>query len=198
MPFAAVGAAAAVVGAGVSVAGALKGGADQSGAISEGRQQALEAVQPWVTTGTTANTQQANLLGLNGQPAADTAMKSFQASPGYGYQVQQGLQAVDAGAAARGTLVSGSTIRGEETLGSNLANQDFGNYMTRLNSLSNLGEAAGVNQAGTDTSAAGAQANIAGTEGKNITNALTGLFGSGSSSFGGGSGGSGVIDSGTF
>lgn len=200
MPFAAVGAAAAVVGAGVSVAGALKGGAGQSGAISEGRQQALEAVQPWVTTGTTANTQQANLLGLNGQPAADTAMSTFQASPGYGYQVSEGLRAVDAGAASRGTLISGSTLKAEQTLGSNLANQDFGNYMQRLNSLSTLGESAGVTQAGTDTSAAGAQAKIAGTEGTNITNALTGLFGAGSSgsSFGSGGGSGGFVDSGTF
>jgi hypothetical protein len=170
---AAVGATAAVAGAGVQVAGALKG----SSAISQGQQQANAAVQPWVTSGTAANTQQANLLGLNGQPSADAAMKSFQASPGYGYQVQQGLQAVDAGAASRGTLVSGSTIKGEETLGSNLANQDFGAYMGRLNSLSTLGQNSGVNQAGTDTSAAGAQANIAGNTATGLSNTLSSFAG---------------------
>jgi hypothetical protein len=170
---AAVGATAAVAGAGVQVAGALKG----SSAISQGQQQANAALAPFSTTGVQADTQSANLLGLNGQPSADAAMKSFQASPGYQYQVQQGLQGVDAGAAARGTLVSGSTIKGEETVASGLANQDFGNYMSRLNSLSNFGITAAGGQASTDTSAAGAQANIAGNTATGLSNTLSSFAG---------------------
>jgi hypothetical protein len=184
--------------AAVSVAGSAITANSQSDAISKGQQQANARVQPWVTTGTGANTQQADLLGLNGQPAADTAVKSFQASPGYGYQVSEGLRAVDAGAASRGTLVSGSTLRAEQTLGSNLANQDFGNYMTRLNTLSTVGANAASGQASTDTSAAGAQAKITGAEGKGITDAISGAFGSNSMSSLFSSGSSGNIDQGSF
>lgn len=197
MPFAAVGgaiAAGAATAAGAGAVGAAAAGAlasgvigavgskiaggKQSGDISQGQQQANAVLGPYSTTGTQADTQSANLLGLNGQPAADAAMKTFQASPGYGYQVSEALRGVDAGAAARGTLVSGSTIKGEETQASNLANQDFGNYMQRLNSLSNFGITAAGGQASVDTSAAGAQANIAGAQTAGITNSLSSFAGS--------------------
>jgi hypothetical protein len=189
MPF---GAAAAAVAGGVASAAAgsiISGmtGSKQSGAISDGQMQANAVLAPYSDTGVKSNTRTADLLGLNGQPAADTAMSSFQASPGYQYSVDQGLRAVDAGAAAKGMLRSGATLKAEQTLGSNLADQDFGNYITRLNSLSNFGITAAGGQASTDTSAAGQQASIYGNEGSNIskavgggvTNALTGLGTSG-------------------
>lgn len=185
MPFAAVGAAvaggvaSAAVGAGISALTA-KG---QSGAISSGQAEANAALAPYSATGVQSNTQQSNLLGLNGQDAADKAMGTFQSSPGYDYQVQQGIRGVDAGAASQGMLHSGATLKAEETLGANLANQNFQQYYNNLNSLSNFGITAAGGQASTDTSAAGAQAGIIGAEGKNvstaigggITNALTGL-----------------------
>jgi hypothetical protein len=173
VPFGWVAAGSALVG----TAASLAKGSGQSGAISDGQQQANAAVQPWVTTGTAANTRQADLLGLNGQPAADTALAGFKASPGYGYQVEQGLRAVDAGAAARGMLRSGATLKAEQTLGNNLADQDFGNYIDRLNKLSTTGESAGVNQASTDTGAASNQASIYGSTVNGVSNSLTGALG---------------------
>ena len=92
--------------------------------------------RPWTTTGQPANADQADLLGLNGQPAADAAMAKFQQSPGYQWQLGEGLRAVDAGAASRGILRSGATIKAEDTFGQGLANQDFGNYWNRLQQLS--------------------------------------------------------------
>lgn len=159
-----------VVGAGISAA---TGGA-QSGAISSGQQQANAVLAPYSSTGVQSNTQTANLLGLNGQPAADAAMSTFQSSPGYQYDVTQGLRAVDAGAASQGMLRSGATLKAEQTLGTNLADQDFGNYVSRLNSLSNYGITAAGGQASTDTSAAGQQASIYGNEGSNISKAVGG------------------------
>ena len=87
--------------------------------------------------------------------------------------------AIDNGAASTGTLRSGNTIRAEETLGSNLANQDFSNYCNRLSGLATSGLTAtnALGQAGlssanqiasTDTSAATAQANIAGNTSSTI------------------------------
>lgn len=175
MPFAAVagGVASAAVGAGI---GALTK-SSASGSISEGQQQANAALQPWVTSGTAANTQQNNLLGLNGQPAADTAMQSFQSSPGYAYDVQQGIAGVDAGAASKGILTSGQTIKAEQTEGTNLANQNFQQYYNNLNGLSSQGVSAAGGQAGTDTSAAGQQASLTNGLGGTLGNSLGGVAG---------------------
>lgn len=167
------GVASAAVGSGIS---ALSG-SGQSGAISTGQQQANAVLAPYSNTGVQANTQTANLLGLNGQPAADAAMSTFQSSPGYQYQLSQGLKAVDAGAAATGMLRSGSTMQAEQTLGNNLASQDFGNYVSRLNGLSNYGITAASGQSSTDTSAAGQQASIYGNTANGLSSAAGGVLG---------------------
>lgn len=170
MPFGWVSAGAAVVG----TAASLAKGSGQSGAISSGQQQANAVLAPYSETGVKSNTATADLLGLNGKDAATTAMGNFTASPGYQYSVDQGLRAVDAGASAKGMLRSGATLKAEQELGNNLANQDFGNYISRLNSLSNYGITAAGGQASTDTSAAGQQASIYGNEVSNISNAVGG------------------------
>jgi hypothetical protein len=183
MPFAAAGAVAA---AGIG----LVGSAMQSSAVSKGQSQALAAQQqalqqertdlgPWRTTGGQALGQTADLLGLNGQPAADAAMSTFQQSPGYQWQLGQGLRAVDAGAASQGILRSGATIKGEETYGQGLANQDFTNYYNRLAGISGQGLTAAGDlvkeqqtsanaQSGIDTGAANAQSSIYGDIAKNL------------------------------
>jgi len=190
----------------------LIGGALQSGAVDgansenaalqrQARQIAGQNYQndrgnvaPYISTGQGALTQQNALLGLGGQDAANTAMSSFQASPGYAYQVQQGLRGVDAGAASRGMLRSGATLKAEQTLGSNLANQDFGQYFGRLNSLSGMGlQGAGLDnqataiyngvlsgstnqQAGMNANAAGTQASIYGAQANALGGTVNGAI----------------------
>ena len=140
-------AAGSAIAKGVGQSGDVSAGAAQANALS---QQAINTAttnynndranaQPFITQGTGAVGRLGDLLGLNGQAAADSGMAAFQASPGYGYQVQQGLRAVDAGAASQGMLNSGATIKAEQTLGSNLTNQDYGNYLGRLNTLAGIG-----------------------------------------------------------
>ena len=185
MPFTA-----AAIGAGISAAGSIAGGLLQKSAVSQGQSQATGAIQqgiqtatnqlsPWANTGVTANTQESNLLGLNGQPAADTAMSTFQSSPGYQFQLTQGLRGVDAGAAAAGMLRSGATLKGEQEFGQGLANTTFNNYWNQLQQLSGNGlTAAGgiasaatggaTNIANTDIGAAGADASIYGNIAKGI------------------------------
>lgn len=199
MVAAAIGAAAAVASAATSVAGAVGGGGSQSGDISAGQAQANAAQQqaydeyntnetPFISTGQSALSGLADADGLNGATGYANALSSFQASPGYQYQVSQGLSAIDNGAASRGTLRDGNTVRAEQQLGSDLANQDFGNYVGRLNTLTTLGQTAtsalgsagvttGSGIAGTDTSASTAQAKIAGNTSGSITNALSSLAG---------------------
>jgi hypothetical protein len=181
VPFLPAGVGAAVAGGvaagAIGVAGNAIVGGLKSGDVAAGAGAANAVLAPYSTTGVQSDTQQANLLGLNGQPAADAAMSTFQASPGYQYDLTQGLKAVDAGAASKGLLRSGATIKAEQAYGSNLADNEFSNYVGRLNSLTNFGVTAAGGQASTDTSAGAAQANIAGTAGTGITNSLSGLAG---------------------
>jgi hypothetical protein len=215
MGAAAVGAAAAVASTGISAATALSGSGKQSSAISgaSAAAQAVDAqtratgqanydasianVQPYIGAGQNALMQYANINGLNGADAANAAMANFQASPGYQYQLDQGLKAVDAGAASQGLLRSGATLRAEQTLGNNLANTDFGNYVGRLNSLSNVGlqgaqlyngatttfdnllSGVGTSETGTLTSAGTQQASIAGNQSKQLGDAANALIGNG-------------------
>lgn len=185
---------AAVAGGVASVAGSAISGSQQSGAISDASgasvaEQAREYDQsradqlPWLTAGQNALAPLADASGVNGADGMSRAIAAFQASPGYGYQVQQSLKAVDRGAAAQGLLRSGATLRAEQTLGANLANQDFGTYVNRLagiagtgqtsaQNLGALGTAAAAGEAQTLASAGGAQASIYGKEWGNIGNAI--------------------------
>jgi hypothetical protein len=144
---------------------------------------------PYNTAGQTATTQEQSLLGLNGQDAANAAMSTYQTSPGYQWQMQQGLRGVDAGAAASGLLRSGATLKAEDTFASGLANSDFSNYYNRLSGISSLGESAaaqtgqaatatGQGIASTDTSGAAALASIYGNTAKSLGNQSNSLFNS--------------------
>ena len=141
----------AVAAAGVTAAAGLAGSYMQSQATKSAQssansaQAAAEAraradLAPYNTAGQTALTGSADLLGLNGPDAASTARANFQTSPGYQFSLDQGLRAVDAGAAASGMLRSGATLKAEQTFGTGLADQEFSNYYNRLFSLANLGE----------------------------------------------------------
>jgi hypothetical protein len=158
MPFA--------IAAGVASAGAgLIGGMMQSNAASaandksiaaqqEAEERARADLQPWVTAGQPALTATSDLLGLSGQPAADAAMARFQASPGYQFQLSEGLRGVDAGAAAKGMLRSGATLKAEQEYGQGLASKDFGDYYNRLFQLSSVGETAAAKQGAFSANAA--------------------------------------------
>jgi len=181
MPFgAAVGA--AVAGAAVSGGIGLIGGALQSGKAGAGAAQSAELarqqradLEPWRTTGGVANTASADLLGLNGQGAANAAMGNFQKSPGYQWSFDQGLRGVDAGAAAKGMLRSGATLKAEQTFGTGLADQEFQKYYSNLMGVSQLGESAAAGGAYTAANA-GSQAQQAGnTQASIYGNTATGL-----------------------
>jgi hypothetical protein len=58
-------------------------------------------------------------------------------SPGYNWLQQQGIQAIDRGAAARGKLDSGQNQKDLMQFGQGLASQDYGNYLSRLENLMN-------------------------------------------------------------
>ncbi|HXJ72895.1 MAG TPA: hypothetical protein VNM37_08575 [Candidatus Dormibacteraeota bacterium] len=151
--------------------------AKQAAADAQKRfEQQRQDLAPFRDAATAPLQAQQDLLGLNGQPAADAAMANYQTSPGYQWQMSEGLRGVDAGAAARGMLRSGATIKGEEQFAQGLANSDFGTYYNRLMGLSTLGENAAAGGAST-ANTAGAAAQSAGNTQASIYGNTFGGFG---------------------
>lgn len=106
---------------------------------------------------------------------------SFRASPGYQFAREEGIRAIDQAAGARGLLGSGARLRELTRYGTGVANQEYGNWLSRLQSLAGVGQAAsgqaaslaqqgGQNQA--NFTLAGGQAQAQGTTG--VANALLG------------------------
>jgi hypothetical protein len=146
MPFAAAGAIAAGVGAAAGLAGsAMQAGAvrdaasSAQNALSKGLRTAQGDLEPYRETGDFGRYQTGALQGQYGPEAQAGAFDAFRTSPGYGFQLDQGLRAVDAGAAAQGMLRSGATLKAEQTFGQGLADQEFTNYYNRLFALSGQG-----------------------------------------------------------
>ena len=147
------------------------------------REQSRADLQPWVGAGRNALNMTGDLSGSNGPDAATAAMKNYVPSPGYQWQLGEGLRAIDAGAAAKGMLRSGATLKAETAYGQGLASQDFGNYYNRLYNLSNQGQNSAAGQASaslktgegiaqTNTSAGAAQADIYGNAAQGVGNSI--------------------------
>jgi hypothetical protein len=96
-------------------------------------------------------------------------MDQFQQDPGYAFRMSEGMKALERGAAARGSLMSGATMKGLQRYGQDLASQEYTNAFNRygiererrLNPLQSL---AGVGQTSTNQLGAAGQnyANAAG------------------------------------
>ena len=57
---------------------------------------------------------------------------NFEADPGYGFRLSEGLRALERSAAARGGLMSGGTGKALQRYGQNLASQEYGNAFQRF------------------------------------------------------------------
>lgn len=58
-------------------------------------------------------------------------MQQFQADPGYGFRMSEGMKALERGAAARGGLLSGAAMKGIQRFGQDLASQEYLNAFNR-------------------------------------------------------------------
>lgn len=172
----------------------------------------IELQKPMIDAGNTGRNRLMQLLGLapggadNGSAAKDFSMADFQQDPGYQFRMDQGQQALERGAAARGGLMSGAAAKDTMRFSQGLASQDYqaafdrfkSNQASKLNplqSLSGAGQSASgaLGQAGQNfaNSAGQALGNYGATAGANLTgmgnarasgyvgsaNALTGALG---------------------
>jgi hypothetical protein len=190
-----MGAAAAIAG-GVAAAGlggalisgsAAKSAANTQAAAADTATQASEAeaaktqatLSPYVTAGNTATTNLSNALT---NPASELAQ--LQATPGYNFALQQGLEATQNSYAPRGLAGSGAAEKGAAQYAEGLAENTYqSNLLNPLQFLANQGEnaAAQTGALGTQnvananaTTVGAANASAAGTVG--AANAASGAL----------------------
>jgi hypothetical protein len=72
-------------------------------------------------------------------------MNKLQQTPGYQFNLEQGLQGVSRSAAARTGTLSGGATKAAQTFGAGLASNEFGNAVSRLMNLAQLGAGATAN-----------------------------------------------------
>ncbi len=164
MPVGALIGAAASIGSGLIGSSAAKNAASaQSAAINQGisgiQQQAQIGrgdLAPWRTGGAQAFGQLSDML----QPGYD-----YTTSPGYQFRFNEGLRAVDSGAASKGMLLSGGQIKDELRYGQGFAANDFQDSFNRAATVSNQGLSAAQGGALLGANAANSIADLYGQQG---------------------------------
>lgn len=158
----------------------LAGGSQQQSADSQAAnqqyamyQQMRSDLMPYMNTGANANTQLGNLTGINpgGNPLTSPLLSpikmdqaTLEQTPGYQFNLSQGLKATQNAAAARGLGSSGAALKGAASYATGLADSTYQNQFSnavtnqtnqfnRLMGLTQLGQtsAAGVGSAGITT-----------------------------------------------
>lgn len=160
-----------------------QGGRD--GTVSGG-----QGVQKWRVNGQVFNSLAEAQAYANANRAGGKAYGGYTRAPGYDFRLKSGTDAIEAGAAARGKLYSGATMRDLLTYGQDYATSEYDNYMNRLAGRADAGMAAA------DMSGQASQQAAAGVSNayKNIGNAkaagaigfgdaLTGAIGNGVSAW---------------
>jgi hypothetical protein len=95
--------------------------------------EAAKAYQPMTEMGLGGAKAYQSAVGLGPEGAA--GFDAFRNTPGYEFARDEGLQAVMRNAAARGGLAGGNTTADMMKYGTGLADQTYGNYLSRLNPL---------------------------------------------------------------
>lgn len=112
--------------------------------------------------------------GANGQAGLDRAKAQFTSTPGYQSGFDLLTDANDRLAASRGILASGNTIADTAKLATTYADQNYGNYVSRLAPYLGANQSAVSGGAGVLTGQAGLDTGIAGQKATNQWNAATG------------------------
>ena len=163
----------ALIGAGASILGGImgKGAADDAAerqaaasqaAIDEQKRQfniTREDLAPYRAVGAPAITTLGEEVGIEGEAGPLTrtfTLEDYEADPGYQFRLQEGEQAINRAAAARGQWTNPATVRELQRYGQGLASQEFGNAFNRFqigqgNRFNRLAALAGTGQTAVNT-----------------------------------------------
>jgi hypothetical protein len=94
-------------------------------------------------------------------------------TPGYQFRLGEGLKALERSAAARGTLLTGGTLKGLQKYAQDVASTEYGNRVNQLQNLSQLGLGAAGTQANLGSNYAANAGNLLSNQATNQTNLIT-------------------------
>lgn len=125
-------------------------------------------MQPWREAGVNALGQLSEGTKPGGNLLRPFGMSDFQADPGYGFRLDQGMKAIQQSQAARGGLLSGGALKGIERFGQDLGTQEYGNAYNRFNQdqTNQFNRLASISGLGQST------AQQVGTMGANVANSI--------------------------
>jgi hypothetical protein len=136
----------AIIGGGVAMSASSKAAKAQTKAAQDANaaqermfQRQTELQEPFRQGGLTAQNEIMQLLGIGGDKTAAGygsmgkafGTEQFQQDPGYAFRQSEGMKALERSAAARGNLLSGSTLKGVQRFGQDLASQEYQNAFNR-------------------------------------------------------------------
>lgn len=189
------------IAAGISAATSIGGGLMAKSAAKKASRAQVQAAQdanaaqqrmfeeqnrlqePFRQGGLTAQNEIMQLLGIGGNKAAagygslgkSFGQSDFEQDPGYAFRQAEGMKALERSAAARGNLLSGSTLKGVQRFGQDLASQEYQNafnryQVNRSNKLNPLQSLMGSGQSATNIMT-GAAGQMGQNEASNLYNA---------------------------
>lgn len=93
--------------------------------------------------------------GVSGDFNRDFTLADFEKDPGYDFRLNQGLDSVQGSRAARGSMLSGSTLKALSDYGSDYASSEYGKAYDRFNNdrtqrFNRLATVAGIGQTATN------------------------------------------------
>lgn len=108
------------------------------------------------------NTMEEAQAWANANKTGATEYGGYTATDAHKYQLEQGLDAVNANAGARGGLMSGRTLEALQKTGQGIASSFYDNFLNRLTGVSGTGMSAAGMQGNASSNAAGAVGNALG------------------------------------
>lgn len=135
-------------------------------------EQTRKDQEPWRLAGVNALGQLSTGTAPGGELLRPFAMTDYQADPGYAFRLKEGMRGLEQSAAARGSLLSGNTLKGITGYGQEMASQEYQNAYNRYqtgqaNQFNRLASMSGLGQ--TATAALGQAGSAYGTNVGNIT-----------------------------
>lgn len=118
---------------------------------SDIRRQVQQAGTPGSTQyrvgGQTFSTLEEAQAWARANPTGGTAYGGFTATPGYQFRLDSGNDSINALAGARGGLNSGATMKALADYNQGMASEEYGNYLSRLAGLTDMGQSAAAGTA---------------------------------------------------
>jgi hypothetical protein len=128
--------------------------------LKSAEDSAIDYYQPLARTFNRGAEQYANAMGVYGREGYEDAERRFRTSPGYEFQVDQGLDALERRASARGALGSGNLSADTMGFMQGLADQEWDDYLAGLAGYNPLALETAGRMGGVRMDTAGARANL--------------------------------------